>query len=174
LKALRKVALSGDGVDWLVVFPFLFDVFVKTNLELVALNSVIFKFEGAWIFDVNTIPLVVFNRVVEDWGDGFAHRVDSASVVLDYLVMLNFAVWVQENDSILVSLDQVAIDQKIGFTLHYEDAFLFSFFDMVVLDIGLSAVLTSKSYVSLAVFEYMIANDLTCTSFFNKDTLAMV
>ena len=96
--------------------------FLHFDLHVVLSNLVFAEVELAWIFDKHAC-IWDFNDVVEDVRCGLAGWEDSRSCVLYNLVVLDLALWVDENDAVLVLLDLIVFDQKLLLAFDYENTF---------------------------------------------------
>lgn len=73
----------------------------------------------------------------------------------------------QQDYAIQIVLDDVLLNEEIGFAFNHEDAFLFAFFYVVVLNLGLPRVLASQGNIGLAVLLNVVGHDLGGAAFFD-------
>ena len=94
--------------------------FLHFDLDVVLSNLAFTEVELARIFDKHTC-VRVFDDVVQDMSCGLAGRKDSRSCVLYNLVVLDFALGVDEDNAILVLLDLIVFNQKLLLAFNNEN-----------------------------------------------------
>ena len=148
--------------------------FLHFDLHVVLSNLVFAEVELARIFDKHAC-IWDFNDVVEDVRCGLAGWEDSRSCVLYNLVVLDLALWVDENDAVLVLLDLIVFDQKLLLAFDYENTFsALRVENVIVHDTRLAWCLSTKSDVSLDVELYLVWNDLCAGPLYNQNALIVV